>query len=81
MSYGDFSLQFESVYYVLTPDYNAHMDIQQSIYFKIHQAFEEQGIEFAYPTQTLHLARDTTANGEPGSEPECAGVRVGHPAS
>jgi small-conductance mechanosensitive channel len=81
MNYGDFSLQFESVYYVLTPDYNAHMDIQQSIYFKIHQAFEEQGIEFAYPTQTLHLARDTTANGESGSEPECAGVRVGHPAS
>jgi small-conductance mechanosensitive channel len=53
--YGDYSLNFESVYYVLTPDYNQYMDVQQSIYFAIHKCFEEQGIEFAYPTQTLHL--------------------------
>lgn len=53
--YGDYSLNFESVYYVLTPDYNQYMDVQQSIYYAIHKGFEEQGIEFAYPTQTLYV--------------------------
>lgn len=56
--YGDFSLNFETVYYVLSPDYNEYMDIQQSIYLKIHEAFENAGIEFAYPTQTLFLNRE-----------------------
>jgi len=55
--YGDYSLNFESVYYVLSADYNAYMDVQQSINFAIHRRFEEEGIEFAYPTQTLHLVR------------------------
>jgi small-conductance mechanosensitive channel len=55
MKYADYSLNFETVYYVLKPDYNVYMDIQQSIYFKIHEAFEREGIEFAYPTQTLYV--------------------------
>ena len=55
--YGDFSLVFETVYYVLVPDYNAYMDIQQAVNFAIHERFESEGIEFAYPTQTLYLAR------------------------
>jgi small-conductance mechanosensitive channel len=54
--YGDFSLNFETVYYVLVPDYNTYMDIQQAINLKIHEEFEREGIEFAYPTQTIFLA-------------------------
>lgn len=57
-SYGDFSLNFETVYYVLGPDYNLYMDIQQAINLVIHEQFEKEGIEFAYPTQTLLLRRD-----------------------
>ena len=60
-AYGDFSLVFESVYYVLSADYNEYMDIQQSIYLKIHAAFEQASIEFAYPTQTLHIMRGEAA--------------------
>jgi small-conductance mechanosensitive channel len=52
-AYGDFSLVFETVYYVLKPDYNVYMDIQQAINLQIHRRFEQEGIEFAYPTQTL----------------------------
>jgi small-conductance mechanosensitive channel len=55
--YGDYSLNFETVYYVLGPDYNTYMDIQQAINLHIHERFEEAAIEFAYPTQTLHMAR------------------------
>jgi small-conductance mechanosensitive channel len=53
--YGNFSLNYESVYYVLGPDYNEYMDIQQAINLYIHEQFEKEGIEFAYPTQTLYL--------------------------
>jgi len=55
--YGDFALIFESVYYVLGPDYNEYMDIQQAINLHIHEGFEQDGIEFAYPTQTLFVQK------------------------
>jgi len=54
-SYGDFALVFETVYYVLGPDYNEYMDIQERINLRVHEAFESRGIEFAYPTQTLFV--------------------------
>lgn len=58
-AYGDFALTFESVYYVLGPDYNLYMDIQQAINLIIHERFEQEGIEFAYPTQTLFVQKNT----------------------
>jgi len=59
--YGNFSLNFESVYYVLGPDYNEYMNIQQAINLHIHEAFENEGIEFAYPTQTLFVQQQSPA--------------------
>jgi small-conductance mechanosensitive channel len=58
-AYGAFSLDIEVVYYVLSPDYNTYMDIQQEINFRIMEAFEREGIEFAYPTQTLFLEKQS----------------------
>lgn len=55
--FGDFSLNFETVYYVLKPDFGTYMDRQQAINLEIHRQFEEHGIDFAYPTQTLVLSR------------------------
>ncbi len=54
-SYGDFNLVFEVVYYVLSSDYNKYMNIQQEINFLIKEEFEKKKIEFAFPTQTIHL--------------------------
>ncbi len=54
-SFGDSSLIYEAVYYVLSADYNVYMDKQQDINFAIMRQFEKEGIEFAYPTQTLYL--------------------------
>ncbi|HSM00579.1 MAG TPA: mechanosensitive ion channel family protein, partial [Candidatus Limnocylindria bacterium] len=54
-SYGDFSLVFEVVYYVMDRDYTKYMNIQEQINFRIHEEFEKRKIEFAYPTQTLYL--------------------------
>jgi small-conductance mechanosensitive channel len=55
-AFGDYALLFETVYYVESPDYALYMDIQQDINLKMAEAFEQRGIEFAYPTQVLHLA-------------------------
>ena len=55
--FGDFSLDFETIYFVSVPDFNTYMDIQQGINLRIHESFEREGIEFAYPTQTLFLER------------------------
>ncbi|MBI4389745.1 MAG: mechanosensitive ion channel family protein [Nitrospinae bacterium] len=53
--YGDSSLNFETVYYVLSPDYNVFMDTQQSVNLAIFERFENEKIEFAYPTRTLFV--------------------------
>ncbi len=55
--FGAYSIDFECVYYVLSADYNAYMDIQQDINLRIHEAFEKATVEFAYPTQTVLLAQ------------------------
>ena len=52
-AYGAYSLDYEIVYYVLSSDFDVYMDINQEIYFQIKAEFEQRGIEFAFPTQTL----------------------------
>jgi small-conductance mechanosensitive channel len=53
--FGDFSLNFEFVYYVLSSDYATYMDTQHNINMKIFNEFNEEGIEFAYPTQLVYV--------------------------
>lgn len=57
--YGPYSLDFEVVYYVRSPDFGRHMDAQQAINFRIHEEFEALEVDFAFPTQTLWLAGST----------------------
>ncbi len=61
-AFGASALTFEVVYYVLTSDYNLHMDVQQNINLMLLDRFAEEGIEFAYPTQTVFV---TGAAGSP----------------
>ncbi|WP_455382981.1 mechanosensitive ion channel family protein [Salinispira pacifica] len=61
--YGDSSLDFEVVYYVLSADYNQYMDIQQRVNLDIYEKFEELGVEFAFPTRTVVVAGTSTAGG------------------
>ncbi|KGF93408.1 MULTISPECIES: mechanosensitive ion channel family protein [Prochlorococcus] len=53
--FGDFSLNFELVYYIPTNNYLAAMEAQQSINLKIIEEFAANKIEFAFPTQTLNI--------------------------
>jgi small-conductance mechanosensitive channel len=52
-SFGDSALAFEVVYYMLVPEYNVCLDTQQAINLAILERFRKEGIEFAYPTQTV----------------------------
>ena len=57
--FGDSSLDFETVFYVLSADYNEFMDRQQRLLLAILRRFEGDGISFAFPTRTLHLHSPT----------------------
>jgi small-conductance mechanosensitive channel len=56
-TFADSALVFEIVYYAETDAYAEHMDRQQAINFAIREAFEREGIDMAYPTQTLHVVK------------------------
>jgi small-conductance mechanosensitive channel len=56
-NFGDFSLNFEVVYYVKSRDYIVYMDTQQNINFAIKEAFEKEKIEMAFPTQTIFVEK------------------------
>ena len=53
--FGNFSLNFELVYYIPTNNYFAAMEAQQYINLKIMEEFKANNIEFAFPTQTLNI--------------------------
>ncbi|MEL6581920.1 MAG: mechanosensitive ion channel family protein [Cyanobacteria bacterium J06621_12] len=53
--YGNYSLDFEVVYFINTNDYSVYMNAQQSINLAVKAKFSECGIEFAHPTQINYL--------------------------
>jgi len=55
MTFGDSALIFDIVFYMLVPDYAVYADVQHAVNLELIAAFEEKGIEFAYPTQTLYV--------------------------
>ncbi len=57
-SFGDFSINYEIVYLVESPDFKVYMDTHQAICLEIFQRFEQEGIEFAFPTQTVFLEKN-----------------------
>ncbi|MGE0617152.1 MAG: mechanosensitive ion channel family protein [Bacteriovoracia bacterium] len=59
-AYGDSSLDFEFVFYVLNPDYNAFMDLQQEVLLAMFRKFREEGVDFAFPTRTLFIEKSAT---------------------
>lgn len=56
--FGDSALEYEVMYTVHSNDYNVYMDVQQEINLKLIKKFKKEGIEFAYPTQTVYLKKE-----------------------
>jgi small-conductance mechanosensitive channel len=63
MNLGPSSIDFETVYFFSDKEYIPHMDAYQAILLQIIRSFAAEGIEFAYPTQTVYLARTKAAQG------------------
>ena len=53
--FGDSALLFETVMWITQPDFNLFMDVQQRLALEIMRRLEAEGIEFAFPTRTLHI--------------------------
>ncbi|HEX5074847.1 MAG TPA: mechanosensitive ion channel family protein [Gemmatimonadaceae bacterium] len=53
MSYGDSSLVFETVYFVLTADYLTFANVNQAVNLAVLRRFAVEKIEFAFPTRTI----------------------------
>jgi small-conductance mechanosensitive channel len=49
------ALDFEVVYFVLDPGLEAMREVRHRINFELYRRFEEEGINFAFRTHTLHV--------------------------
>ncbi len=60
--FGGSALNFEFVYFVLEPEFGLYMDRQEAINLELFRRFQEESIEFAYPTQTIFMASPDTVS-------------------
>jgi small-conductance mechanosensitive channel len=56
---ADFSIAYEILYFINSADYKTFMNTQQNIYLEIINAFEKEGIDFAFPGQQFILHHPT----------------------
>lgn len=56
-NFGASSLDFELVFYVGESDYTVYMNIQERIILEIFKKFSAEGVDFAFPTQSLFIEK------------------------
>jgi MscS family membrane protein len=57
--FNDTSLNLIMIYWYYPPDEWQYMAFSEKVNMEILKRFNEEGIEFAFPTQTLYLANDS----------------------
>jgi len=55
--FGDFSLNLLVVFYTKKNDFKQFVRVRSEIGMQIKREFEKAGIEFAFPTQTIHVKK------------------------
>lgn len=77
--FGESSIDYEVVYIVLDPAYNLYMDIQQRINLGLMRELAALGVEFAFPTRTVHVVQavEEASEGPAAREAESAEARSG----
>lgn len=63
-AFGASSLDFEAVYYVLSPDFNLYMDCQQQINLAVLRYCNANRIAFGFPARVVHMAAPPVADAE-----------------
>ncbi len=56
--FNDWSLNIYVSYWVCPPDYWVFQQVNERVNFEIMKRFEAEGIEFAFPSQTLYVKND-----------------------
>lgn len=54
-TFGDSGLIFEIAYYSRNPGFTPSLDVQQAVNLEIVRRFHDEGIDFAYPTQSIYF--------------------------
>jgi small-conductance mechanosensitive channel len=62
-SFGDFSVNFEVVYFIDSADFLIYMDTRHAVCLAIFETFEKEKIEFAFPTQTIFINNEKKSGG------------------
>jgi small-conductance mechanosensitive channel len=77
-AFGESSLDFETVFWMTTADYNAYMDAQQAVNLALMRELAALRVQFAFPTRTLHtiepLRLEARASDSGRDRPEPKGV-------
>lgn len=76
---GESAIEFESVYWVESPDFAVYMDVAQAVNLGILRSFADQKVAFAFPTRTVvvqggPLAGSGAATEGAGDSPPPRGV-------
>ncbi|MCC6408359.1 MAG: mechanosensitive ion channel [Planctomycetes bacterium] len=64
VGYGDYSLNLEIFAFVRTRDFNEYLGIQEDLLLRIMDIVGASGTGFAFPSQTMYLARDSGNDAE-----------------
>ena len=70
--FGDSSMDYEVVYIVKNPGYDAYMDAQQTLNLQLMRELAVLGVDFAFPTRTVFLVPGSDAialTNAPGGAP------------
>jgi small-conductance mechanosensitive channel len=61
LSFSDWALRYEVVFFMTVPDYNLYADVQQTINLSIIERFNEMGVEFAFPSRPLYMPEQASS--------------------
>jgi small-conductance mechanosensitive channel len=71
LRFGDGSFDFETVFWMTTPDYNTYMDVQQQLNLDLMRELERVGVRFALPAR-LTITEEMKVVDAPEHERESA---------
>ena len=76
-SFGAYSLDYEVVYWIKSPEFSVYRDAHQAVLFTLAEKLKAEGVEFAFPTQTLMFTAPGAASGAAAQPlPTAAGLRT-----
>ncbi|HEX8561528.1 MAG TPA: mechanosensitive ion channel family protein [Flavobacterium sp.] len=66
--FGDTFLKLEVWAYIETANYDVFLEVQEDLYLRIMDVVKSSGTDFAFPSQTLYMARDRGVSDEKVAE-------------